>query len=174
MACAAVIEALSAPALSAGGECTAPVFGERDRPNFQRGDRRLEPDRRPGGGAAHHCLEGSEGPSSRAGGGSLGTDRDDARATVEPLIACLKHPDADQAVAGGQDMSNGDESDDQKKARAEDDTQASAKSVRGIGEIGPAGGGAAPDLPRRARSFRTLPGGDRPGPNLTMLARWHR
>jgi HEAT repeat protein len=59
----------------------------------------------------------------------------DARA-VDPLIACLKNPGPDQAAAGGQDISNGDESDDQKKARAEEDAQVRQKAAEALGKLG--------------------------------------
>jgi HEAT repeat protein len=60
----------------------------------------------------------------------------DARA-LAPLIACLKNPDTDQPAADGQDMSNGDESDDQKKARADEDSQVRQKAAEALGKLGP-------------------------------------
>jgi HEAT repeat protein len=59
----------------------------------------------------------------------------DGRA-VEPLIACLKHPGADQNAAGGQDMSNGEESEDQKNAREEEDSQVRQKAAEALGKLG--------------------------------------
>jgi HEAT repeat protein len=59
----------------------------------------------------------------------------DARA-VDPLIACLKQPSPDQATADGQDMSNGDESDDQKKARADEDSEVRQKAAEALGKLG--------------------------------------
>jgi len=60
----------------------------------------------------------------------------DTRA-VEPLIACLKQPGTDQPAADGQDMSNSDESDDQKKARADEDAQVRQKASEALGKLGP-------------------------------------
>jgi HEAT repeat protein len=60
----------------------------------------------------------------------------DARA-VEPLIACLKNPGMDQPAADGQDMSNGDESDDQKKAHEEENSQVRQKTADALGKLGP-------------------------------------
>jgi HEAT repeat protein len=60
----------------------------------------------------------------------------DARA-VEPLIACLKNPEPDQLAADGQDMSTSDESDDQKKARADEDAHVRQKASEALGKLGP-------------------------------------
>jgi HEAT repeat protein len=59
----------------------------------------------------------------------------DARA-VEPLIACLKNPGPDQAAAGGQDTSNGDQSDDQKRAQADEESQVRQKAAEALGKLG--------------------------------------
>jgi HEAT repeat protein len=59
----------------------------------------------------------------------------DARA-VEPLITCLKNPGLDQPAADGQDMSNSDESDDQKKAHAEENAQVRQKASEALGKLG--------------------------------------
>ncbi len=60
----------------------------------------------------------------------------DARA-VEPLLACLKVPDTDQAAADAQDMTNSEESDDQKNARAEEDSRVRQKAAEALGKLGP-------------------------------------
>jgi HEAT repeat protein len=59
----------------------------------------------------------------------------DARA-VEPLIACLKNPGLDQPAADGQDTSTSDESDDQKKARADEDSEVRQKASEALGKLG--------------------------------------
>ena len=60
----------------------------------------------------------------------------DARA-VDPLIACLKNPAIEQNPADGQEMSSGEESDDQKKARAEEDSLVRQKASEALGKLGP-------------------------------------
>ncbi len=60
----------------------------------------------------------------------------DARA-VDPLIACLKNPRPDQPAADEQHLANSDESDDQKKARADEESAVRQKAAEALGKLGP-------------------------------------
>jgi HEAT repeat protein len=59
----------------------------------------------------------------------------DARA-VGPLVACLKNPRPDQTTVGEPDTPNGEESDDQKKAHEEEDSQVRKKTGEALGKLG--------------------------------------